>query len=253
MSRPEHPEEHVSLAAEHALGVLNDADRREAEARAAADPSYRAELRAWEDRLAPMADEAPPVAPPEALWTRVRSSATVPPIDLAARRPAAAAPPRRSLWNSVGFWRAAAGGMAALAAACLALAVIGFGRPERVVVRERIAAAPPMMAAELNAGGQPLLMVAYDPVRRVALLVPMTRPAPDPQHSHELWLIPADGQPRSLGLLNMSRAGPMPMRAELVPLMGERAVLAITVEPVGGSPTGRPSAPPIASGEVAAL
>lgn len=249
----EHPEAHVSLAAEHALGVLSGADRRDAEQRAASDPAYRAELRAWEGRLAGLADEAPVRTPPDSVWDRVRESAVGPPIPLAERR--RAAPARDANGRRLAFWKAATGIMATAAAACLALAVVGFNRPERVVVRERPApAAPaPMMAAELTSDGRPLLMVAYDPVRSMALLVPMTSPTPDPEHSHELWLIPADGAPRSLGVLDLRSAHPMPMRTELAPLMGERAVLAVTVEPVGGSPTGQPSGAPIATGEIAAI
>ena len=46
-------------AAEHALGVLSAAQRREAEARMAADPVFAGLVEAWRERLAPTADSLP--------------------------------------------------------------------------------------------------------------------------------------------------------------------------------------------------
>ena len=42
-----------ALAAEHALGVLNAAERAAAETRMATDPAFAADVQAWRDRLAP--------------------------------------------------------------------------------------------------------------------------------------------------------------------------------------------------------
>ena len=70
----------------------------------------------------------------------------------------------------------------------------------------------------------------------------------------ELWLIPADGKPRSLGLLQRRprRHRRHPART-LRHLPTSDAVLAVSLEPQGGSPTGAPTGPVIAAGKLTAL
>ncbi len=48
-----------ALAAEYVLGTLDAGERSAAEARLAADMSFRAAVAAWERRLQPLADAAP--------------------------------------------------------------------------------------------------------------------------------------------------------------------------------------------------
>ncbi|MFB8277141.1 anti-sigma factor [Nocardia colli] len=56
-------------------------------------------------------------------------------------------------------------------------------------------------------------------------------PTPDDQHGYQLWTIPADGTPRSAGMMHVSGG-----RAELATdLTGDTALLAITAEPSNGS------------------
>lgn len=228
-------------AAEHALGVLDAEARRAADARVGSDAAFRAELREWEDRLAPLADEVAPVEPPATVWERIEASTTV--ESLAGARLVRGA--RTGLWDSVGFWRAAAGGLGALAAACLVLAVM-------VGVRPREAAAPRaahMMVAEVNTpDGAPMLVVSYDPDRKLAMVMPMPGHDAPSGRAMQLWLIPADGRPRSLGLVGGGHPAHMLMPAEMDALMASRARLAVTVEAAGGSPTGQPTTTPVASG-----
>ena len=70
----------------------------------------------------------------------------------------------------------------------------------------------------------------------------------------ELWLIPADGKPRPVGLLQGRQAG----HASHCPpiwsaLAKSNAVLAVSLEPPGGSPTGQPTGPVIATGKLTSL
>lgn len=56
-------------------------------------------------------------------------------------------------------------------------------------------------------------------------------PAPDNEHGYQLWTIPADGTPRSTGMMHVSGG-----RAELTAdLSQDTALLAITAEPSNGS------------------
>ncbi len=63
---------------------------------------------------------------------------------------------------------------------------------------------------------------------------------------HELWIIPPGGAPQSLGLL-----GDMPMEMPY-PMPPKGWTLAVSMEPVGGSPTGQPTGPVLMSATVSA-
>ena len=69
----------------------------------------------------------------------------------------------------------------------------------------------------------------------------------------ELWLIPADGKPRPLGLLRADSAVTITIPAELAAQTVSNAVLAVSLEPPGGSPTGLPTGPVIATGKLTNL
>ena len=70
----------------------------------------------------------------------------------------------------------------------------------------------------------------------------------DPAHAHELWVIPADGKPRSLGTMKSAKQMHMRLADALAVLLQQGATIAISVEPPGGSPTGQPTGPVVASG-----
>ena len=74
-------------AAERALR-LNDGPTDQAlAARAASDPTFAAEVEAWDERLSPLIDEIAPVPPPAGVWPRVEAAtAPVPANDNRATR-----------------------------------------------------------------------------------------------------------------------------------------------------------------------
>jgi anti-sigma-K factor RskA len=95
------------------------------------------------------------------------------------------------------------------------------------------------------------VVASWDPTgRQLVLAVAGDMPA-DPAHAHELWVIPADGKPRSLGTMPASKQTHMRLADALAQLLQEGATIAISVEPRGGSPTGAPTGPVVASGALA--
>ena len=70
----------------------------------------------------------------------------------------------------------------------------------------------------------------------------------DPSHAHELWVIPEGGKPHSLGTMARGRQMHMRLADALAQLLQQGATIAISVEPPGGSPTGAPTGPVVASG-----
>lgn len=230
-------EDDLDLAGELALGVLDPAAHAAARARSAAEPAFAAEVAAWEARLAPLIDQVAPVEPPAGVWRRIAMQLGVDPT--AARRP--------RLTEGVGFWRAVAAVTSAVAAACL-VALVTLPRPQPIPVTPppAIPAPRPMAVARLQEeGGTALFIATLDPATHRLVVAPATVTA-SPVHSHELWLLPAAGPPRSLGIVSADRPLTLTVPAELA----AGAALAVSAEPLGGSPTGLPTGPVVAQGRL---
>ncbi len=226
---PEDLPEAELLAAEYALGVLDGAARAAAAQRVAREPAFAAMVAAWEARLAPWAAEIADIAPPPQLWERIAAALPAP------------IPPRASLWQSLAFWRGLTFVTGALAAACLAAAIY-LGTLTQ----------PQPLLATIEGGGHSHFVATVDARRGTVAVVPAAFAA-DASRVPELWLIPADGRPRPLGLLRADRTVTITIPAALVPHARRDAVLAVSLEPPGGSPTGAPTGPVIASGKLTNL
>jgi len=141
-------------------------------------------------------------------------------------------------------------GSLSLAVASLAMVAVLATRPPQVITP---VPAPMMNARLMTNGGQPLFLAAYDPERKSVLVASLVPPGTDPNHSHELWLIPADGKPRSLGLVEPGASKSMPISDEMAAMATEGASMAVTVEPAGGSLLDGPSGPVAAVGKLARI
>jgi anti-sigma-K factor RskA len=215
------------LAAEFALGVLSGDDRAAAERRIAREPGFALMVVAWEQRLAHWATEISEVPPPPEVWARI----------------AATLPTQQSGgWlQSLAFWRGLSLATGALAAACIG-ALIYFGNTPQ---------STPLMAA-IEGGGSRHFVATIDARSGSVAVVPASFSA-DATREPELWLIPADGKPRPLGMLRADRSVTITIPAELRAYATRDAVLAVSLEPPGGSPTGQPTGPVIATGKLTSL
>jgi len=216
------------LAAEYVLGVLDAAQRDDAKRLLVQDPAFAAEVTFWEERLGGLTSAVTPVVPPAHVWNRI-NTALAP-----AARPG-------GLWNSLRFWRWSAFASAALAAA--SLAVVYFA----VVSSPRGA-----LVATLDASGQTGFVAATDPDRNSITIVPASL-ATTEQRVLELWVIVPGDQPRSLGVIEAGRPVRVSVPPSLTAHMQVDAALAVSLEPPGGSPTGLPTGPVIASGKLTNL
>jgi anti-sigma-K factor RskA len=213
---PTDPVERDALAGEYVLGTLDARDARAVERAMAEDPAFRALVEAWEARLAPLVALATPEAPPPGLWERIEAALT------GARPAAPAAAPKPSR-----FWRLWAFGASAVAAG---LAVFLVVRP---------VPQPPLMTVLLTQRDQPAWLVeAEGGALRLAALNP--QPVP-PDRVMQLWALPQGASaPTSLGLIPAAgRLTVTPSTIRPEPGM----LIEITLEPPGGSPTGRPTGP----------
>lgn len=228
----EDPPEDAILAAEYALGLIDGADRVIAERRMRHDRAFSALVQLWDLRFASLYGAAIEAAPPADLKTRIDR------MLFGASAPSTSARSRKSIVETLAFWRWVSVGMAALAALLLAFA-LRPGPPPLAAPQRLIAALAPADAATLA-------LVSVD-VAAQRLEISGLNVDPGAGDA-ELWVIPPGGAPRSLGLLDRGPEMTKSLGADLMNLIAEGAALAISLEPKGGSPTGAPTGPVIALG-----
>jgi len=220
------------VAAEYVLGVLGAEERREIERRLEREPALAREVALWEERLTGLVNSVRPVAPPADTWTRIEAAVAASP-----------APARTGLWQSLEFWRTFGIGAAALAAASIAaLTYVGLVPAPRA----------PMVATLGQTSGQPGFVAAVSTGGDSLVVVPAALLTSD-QRAMELWLIPPGDRPHSLGLIHPGQPVRLNVPPALVGRITTDATLAVSLEPPGGSPTGQPTGPVVATGKLTSL
>jgi anti-sigma-K factor RskA len=222
------------LAAEYVLGTLRGRARARFEAIARADAEVDAIRRQWEAAFAPFVERVPAVEPPARVWQRIEERIASP-------------RERGGAWSSLAFWRSfglIAGGLATV------LLAVFLSLP---AARERGAEAA--MLAVLSSPA---------PANEARMVITFT--APDTVHVRnyrpwksvedegkglELWVLPKEGAPRSLGMIpNVKGEMKLQVRLDDARLQNANA-LALSAEPKGGSPTRQPTGRVLCSGAVA--
>ena len=199
----------------------------------AADPSLAALVEDWRQRLAPLDATAAPVEPPARVWRAIERE-IAPPAPVLVRE---AAPQRTSLWNLLPLWRGLAFGAMAVAAALLLYIAVPRTLPP---------ATPEVVAVLTDPSGAPSWIATVEP-QDARISIAAIRPQPiAADRSFELWAI-AGGPPRSLGLLRTGAGDRLTLPASAVPHDG---VLAVSLEPQGGSPTAAPTGPVLYQGKI---
>ncbi len=119
------------------------------------------------------------------------------------------------------------------------------------VVAFVLATAPPQLIAVLNdAQGRPIWLLRTSEDER-GLLTRLLGDTPPAERVPELWLLPADRPPVSLGLLEPAGDNRRPLTPEVERMLQAGAMLAVSLEPPGGSPTGQPTGPVVSTGQLA--
>ena len=223
------PEERDALAGEYALGTLEAGAARDVErAITAGDAELRNAVAAWEARLAPLTALAPQEAPPPDLWARIEAALPAAPGATPARQTAAER--RRSDRRWTDPWRWLALGSSAVAAGLAALLLV---RP----VPEEAA----LMTVLLTSRDQPAWVVEADRGGALRLAAVNRQPVP-PDRVMQLWALPQGATaPTSLGLIPSGAGQYSTSTTAIRPSPG--MLVEITLEPPGGSPTGRPTGP----------
>ena len=203
------PEGDEMLAAEYVLGTLLLAERLAAERRARDDAGFAALIAAWEARLAPLNDDYEEMPAPNLLPAIEARLFGIAPVHR----------PFRQRWTSL------LGG-----AGAAALILVGV-----FLVSNTHAPQGPQLVATLAAQGQPLVFTArYDEATQTLHLTRTSGPAPAAGHDYQLWTIGKDGVPVPQTLASATEV------SQKLPL-APGTTLAISLEPSGGSPNGKPT------------
>jgi anti-sigma-K factor RskA len=236
------PDEDGLLAAELALRLLEGDVLREARAREAAEPAFAAEVEAWRERLAGLLAEAAPVEPDPAMWGRVSGVLAL-------------HDPRNNVFQmkrSIRFWRASAVAATALAASLLLVVGLRTGGKAPSIGQPVSEPRRVLIATIEGADVPPLAVISVDRVDNSLIVTPAAL-TPVPGHSHELWIVPKTGDPRSLGLLRPGPAMRIVLADDLARSLEGGPTLAISAEKEGGSRTGLPQGPIVATGTLHAV
>jgi anti-sigma-K factor RskA len=255
---------------EYRLGVLNQMVG-SIEPRPIVWENIKAAIHSAEQQAAPVLPEAPPPAEPalppaaEPVVAEVPSVAEAPPV--------AAAPPAAvdnsnviQLTGRVRRLRSVASIATALAAALVGMLAVQVYRPELLpdalrpkpriqTVEVKTPAPPPVPSAQYVAllqrdGGSPAFILTVDAATKNFTVRKVGADA-EPGKSFELWLISDKlPQPRSLGVIGGSDFTARPVLADYDAGTINSALYAVTVEPAGGSPSGKPTSAPIFTGKL---
>lgn len=214
------PDEPDLAAGEFALGVLEGDERAAASRRLLADPAFAREVERWRAHFAALYAQWPASEPGEHAARR---------IELIARPGKADA-----RWQ----WLAA---ITSVAAAVLLLIVVG---DRRAAVPTP---SPTLIAVITPTHGEPFGATLVSATRAVTLGGGVPVPA---NRAAELWAIGADGVPRAAGLVaSGARHLVLPAGVPLIP----GTTLAISIEPIGGSPKPTPTGPVVATGRLVTI
>ena len=233
------PPEPDMTAAEYALGVLTGADLSAAREWQRSDADFRAEVARWSGRLAPMLDTIDPVAPPTSVWRLIQQRIAL----------SAASGNIVQLRRRASRWRNLAGGMTAIAAS-LGLFILLRPAPPPPTEQIQRPVTTPLVAALGDKENGTKVVASWDGgVRQLVLVVSGQLPT-DPARSRELWVIPKGAKPVSLGTMATAKQMHLQIADARARLLQRGATIAITIEPPGGSPSGAPTGPVFASGEL---
>ena len=219
-----------ALAAEFVLGTLSGRVRRRFQSLMRYDAGLRTMVDQWQQRLDPLASGLTERQPPARAWTEIEAR-------IRAERSGTRA------MTSIGFWRAAALSMAVV----LAIGMVYVGTALRDDRR------PDMMALLTDDKAEAALLVSWELQQaerkfvRLRIVAPKVVP---PQGSWELWLIPSDrmDQPVSAGFVAMTPEQTLEISPPAAAALGNAWGFAVSLEPKGGSPTGKPTGPVIFRG-----
>lgn len=273
-------EDRDGFAAEYVLGTLDTDERAQADALLLVDRDFAAKVRQWERRLGELNVLVAPVEPPAPVWDRIQAGLAstgqsehlhLPDVPMSAVREAPSPSAEIvDLTQRMRRWRGLTVITGTLAACFVGIVLAREYRPdvlppdwrpkqqvvERVVekpvevvkevVREVPSARPAQFVAVFQKDEQsPAFLLSVDIDKRTVTVrqVAAERLA---DKSYQLWIATQPGAaPQSLGVIGNDEFTVRTALASYDPAVINNATYGISLEPLGGSPTGQPTGPVI--------
>jgi anti-sigma-K factor RskA len=238
------PELQSRLAAEYVLGTMKGGARRRFVEYSRDNRQLQAEIAKWEAHFAPLTDYIAAISPPTRVWQQIEArtinnKTRLSTGDLSQNSPKT--PANNGLLSNLTFWRYLGLGSSAIAAALVVSVMTGQLAPSR----------EPMLTAVLDAKGVARMVVEQP--KPDLITVKMVKPwKTAEEHSLQLWVLGADGKPRSIGLINQDGTTKIAMR-DMQSLLADGAMFALSKEARGGSTTGLPSEMILCKGVIAKM
>lgn len=265
------------FAAEYVLGTLDADERAQADALKLVDAGFAAKVLEWERRLGLLNALVAPVEPPAPVWDRIKAGLEstgqiehlhLPEVPAPPRAPAGPSADIIDLTQRMRRWRGLTVITGTLAACFVGLVLAREYRPdvlppdwrhkpqvvERVVekpvevVREvvRDAPRPAQFVASFQKDEQsPAFLMTVD-IDKKTVTVRQVAADKLADKTYQLWIATAPGAaPRSLGLVENSEFTVRAALSDYDPAVISNATFGISLEPLGGSPTGAPTGPVI--------
>jgi anti-sigma-K factor RskA len=215
----DHPEIVDSLAAEYVLGTLRGPARRRFEKWRSTTPLVQERCRFWEENLMYLAKGLNPIRPPDRVWQGIRAR-----LKLSRSQPRT---PRGRTW--------------AIAASVVLVVGLSTLLYWRSVEPGKLSEVATISAP----GGAEVWEVDFYRAKGRLVVHAGKLPAHPADRDFELWALPAGGAPVSLGVLPTSGRATRTLTAAQQQALANAPQVAVTVEQIGGSPTGQPTSTPI--------
>lgn len=248
------------IAAQYVLGVLSASARAQVQTRMLHDIALRDSVYQWERKLNPLASLLPEQPVPSQVWQAIERQLGHAPM-LTTTTPAITpvtpptqslikAPIQREAANDVSRWKLWTGLSSAVAAG---LAFALMLRPDAVLTPT----APPILVQQPAVVRDLAVLVDADNVPtwivrqqdQQLLLSSLTAQQIPSDRDLELWTIQGDQAPKSLGVIPV-RNGQAVLGNIADTLVSADSVLAISIEPKNGSPTGAPTGAVLFTGKI---
>lgn len=204
------------LAAEYVLGTLRGGARRRFEGWMHQDADLRNIAAQWQQRLSPMAEFAGDVNPPKSVWRGIERRLNL--------KKSATAGWQFWLNENLAFWRN------------LGMVSTGLAAMLLVLVMSMLTVDAPVInyvATLTDEKAQTAILLTADAEHKALDVRVITNAQVAADKSLHLWAVPKSGKPRSLGVLANNRGR---FRLTDNAISSDVMVLAVTLEPKGGSP-----------------
>ncbi len=223
------------LASEYVLGTLHGKARQRLETLLIDRDDIRRAVWRWENRLADLSSTTPLLEPSKRVWTRIGDR-----LGFNDKKQSSGS----TFWH---LWSAAA----SLAAVVMAVLLItstdsGLSPIPTTDNADHIAV--------VGEGNDPLWLISANLTSGALTARAINAQAAEVDKVFELWMLPTSGDPRSIGILPVSgNTVSHQIPPGLLALLKESKGLAISIEPIGGSPTGLPTGPVVHTATVVGL